>query len=72
MNDSVNGNFQAVAANFSQGQVAEDYPSTAAASTASFTLTDVTPVPLPAGLPLLASGLAGMGLFGVRRRRSAR
>jgi hypothetical protein len=31
----------------------------------------VTPVPLPAALPLFASGLGAMGLFTWRRRRKA-
>lgn len=32
---------------------------------------DVQPVPLPAALPLFATGLAGMGLLGWRRRRNS-
>jgi hypothetical protein len=32
---------------------------------------NAAPVPLPAALPLLISSLGGLGLFGVRRRRSA-
>jgi hypothetical protein len=31
---------------------------------------DLAPVPLPAGLPLLAVGLAGFGLIGAHRKRS--
>ena len=41
----------------------------------SFTLDVVAPVtntPLPAGLPLFASGLAALGLLGWRRKRMAR
>jgi hypothetical protein len=37
-----------------------------------WTLTAATPVPLPAALPLLASSLGGLGLFGFGRRRNAR
>jgi hypothetical protein len=38
----------------------------------TWTLTAATPVPLPAALPLLASSLGGLGLFGFGRRRNAR
>jgi len=34
-------------------------------------LFDLTPVPLPATLPLFASGLGAMGLLGWRRKRRA-
>jgi hypothetical protein len=73
INDSANGIFQAVAANFLQTdsfstaegnatQLATDLPGNAAA----WTLTEVTPVPVPPALALFASGL---GLFGLRGRR---
>jgi hypothetical protein len=69
VNDATNNIFQATAANFLQGQVDVDGPANAAA----WSLTAATtPVPLPAGLPLLASSLAGLGLFGIGRRRIAR
>ena len=35
----------------------------------TFTLTLVTATPLPAALPLFASGLSALGLFGWRRKR---
>jgi hypothetical protein len=73
INDSANGIFQAVAANFLQSdsfskaegnptQLALDSPGNAAA----WTLTEVAPVPIPAALWLFASGLS---FFGVRGRR---
>jgi hypothetical protein len=37
----------------------------------TWTLTPA-PVPLPAALPLLFSGLSSLGLFGIGRRRGAR
>jgi hypothetical protein len=36
----------------------------------TFSVPSVTPVPVPAALPLLASGLAAIGLVGRKRRRS--
>ena len=75
VNDPVFGN-TVVAANtlqtdsFTVGstQLALDQPANAGA----WTLTAATPVPLPATLPLLASALGGLGLFGIGRRRIAR
>jgi hypothetical protein len=73
LNDSANSLFQVVAANFLRSdsfsqaegnstQLAIDAPGTAA----SWTLTEVTPVPIPPALALFASGL---GFFGFRSRR---
>jgi hypothetical protein len=75
LNDSTNGIYQVVGANFLQtdsfstaegnsSQLAIDSPGIAG----SWKLTDVTPVPVPAALPLLVSGL---GLLGFARRRRA-
>jgi hypothetical protein len=44
---------------------------TVGAFKADFTLDSVTPVPLPAALPLFATGLGAMGLLGWRRKRKA-
>jgi hypothetical protein len=74
INDATNNIYQAVAANFLQSdsfskaegnstQLAIDSPGVAS----SWTLTEVTPVPIPAALWLFASGLS---LFGFRGRRS--
>jgi hypothetical protein len=73
LNDATNNLFQAVAANFLQHdafstaegnatQLALDTPGNAT----SWTLTEATPVPIPAAVWLFASGL---GLFGARSRR---
>jgi hypothetical protein len=76
VNDPVLGN-TVVAANtlqtdsFSVGATQLDFDSPANAG--AWTLTEVaTPVPLPATLPLLASAVGGLGLFGIGRRRIAR
>jgi hypothetical protein len=73
LNDATNGIFQAVAANFLQSdsfskaegnatQLAIDSPGNAS----NWTLSEATPVPIPAAVWLFASGL---GLFGSRGRR---
>jgi hypothetical protein len=36
------------------------------------TVVDPNPVPLPAALPLFATGLGGLGLLGWRRKRKGR
>jgi len=75
INDSTNGIYQVVAANFLQSdsfskaegnstQLALDSPGVAS----SWTLTEVTAVPLPSTLALLASGVGLFGLRGYRRR----
>jgi len=77
LNDATNGIYQAVAANFLQTdsfstaegnatQLALDSPG----NTASWTLSEVVPVPVPAPVLLLASGLGLFGLVG-RRRHAA-
>jgi hypothetical protein len=71
INDSTNGIYEAIAANglqtdaFSPGQTqnALDMPGNAA----SWTLTEVAPVPIPAALWLFASGLSFFGIRGRRR-----
>jgi len=70
INDPSNGIYEAAAANFLQTdsfspgstQLALDSPGNAS----SWTLTEVTPVPVPATLALFVSGL---GLVGISRRR---
>jgi hypothetical protein len=44
--------------------------SPATGGTATFTAT-VSAVPLPAALPLFATGLVGLGLLGWRRKKTA-
>jgi hypothetical protein len=77
INDATNGIYQVVAANFLQTdsfstaegnstQLATDAPGSAS----SWSLTEVTPVPVPTTLALLVSGLGLVGFSG-RRRRAA-
>jgi hypothetical protein len=77
INDSTNGIYQVVAANFLQSdsfsqaegnstQLALDSPGIAS----SWTLTEAAPVPIPAALWLFASGLSFFGIRG-RRRQAA-
>jgi hypothetical protein len=75
INDPVLGS-EVVAQNFLQtdsfsvGSTQLDFD--APANAGAWTLTEATPVPLPATLPLLASAVGGLGLFGIGRRRIAR
>ncbi len=48
-----------------------DVPSALALDSVTVTSTSVSTTPLPAALPLFASGLGAMGLFGWRRKRKA-
>jgi hypothetical protein len=75
LNDATNNVYQAVAANFlrtdsfsqaesNQTQLATDSPGNAA----GWTLSEVTPVPIPGALGLFASGLGLFGFRSLRRR----